>query len=305
MQHSSDPNADPRVGPDAIVKIPSQNPPAPPVAAKDGIGPKVTVRRRIVNGVDDSPIAGAKVSIQQIEREFPGGEESGFGIWWDIKQNLDVVSDPQEIVLKAVPSVDIQFKTVDSAGHPADGMEFLLSGRISESPKSDSTTLSFTAMSKYTTKGITVVRVPAELIDPKIGIRGYSADGGCAFVIHPALKQFSSVQPIPSVPMYQATFATVKDIAESQVTRFEATTIDINIIDEQNQPVAQAAPKIEIETPAENLGSSTMSFTKEPDGHWRCTRLIPNVALTVSVDAAERFSTVTSGRQCEVPVVDC
>ena len=197
-----------------------------------------------------------------------------------LRRTLEVTNEPQEIVLKAVPSVDVQFKTVDSEGHPADGIEFSVFSRISDSPS-----LSFMAMAKYKTPGIAVVRVPAELNKPQINIRGYSADGGCAFVIRPALKQFFGVTPIPSVPMYQANFATVGDIANIQVTQFKATTLDVNVVDEQNQPVADPAPKIEIASPDESFGGSTMTFRKDPDGHWRCTKLIPNVALAVSVEA--------------------
>lgn len=81
--------------------------------------------------------------------------------------------------------------------------------------------------------------------------------------------------------MYQANLTTSGDIANPQVTRFKATTLDVKVVDEQNQPVADAAPKMEIDSPDDSLGGSTMGLMKTPEGHWRCTKLIPNVALAV------------------------
>lgn len=79
-------------------------------------------------------------------------------------------------------------------------------------------------------------------------------------------------------------FDKVRDIPEFQVTTFRVTTIDVKVIDAQNQPVADAEPIIQVESTNEVPGGSRMRFTKLGEGHWSCTSVFPNVVLNVSAE---------------------
>lgn len=193
-----------------------------------------------------------------------------------VKSNLDLTSDAQEIVLKAVPSVDIGFRTVDSEGRPASGIRMTVFER-----KSDGSPLSSGMMlRKGETPGLSVTRVPAEMNKIQVAIRNQFADNsGGAFVIMPALK---SSRSYPGEIRME--FDKVRDIPEFQVTTFRVTTIDVKVIDAQNQPVADAEPIIQVESTNEVPGGSRMRFTKLGEGHWSCTSVFPNVVLNVSAE---------------------
>ncbi|HQZ67072.1 MAG TPA: carboxypeptidase-like regulatory domain-containing protein [Planctomycetaceae bacterium] len=76
-----------------------------------------------------------------------------------VNQILDLTRDEQEIILKAVPSTDIGFRTVDSEGRPASGIRMNVFGRTS-----DDSPLGFGMMlRKGETPGLSVTRVAAEM----------------------------------------------------------------------------------------------------------------------------------------------
>ncbi|MCA9013285.1 MAG: carboxypeptidase regulatory-like domain-containing protein, partial [Planctomycetaceae bacterium] len=214
-----------------------------------------------------------------------------------VDQKLVLNTDEQEIVLKAVPASDIRFKTVDSEGRPDSGIRFSVFGRTPDVPP-----LSFAAMGKDKSPGLSVARVASKLNNVQVSIQNKFADIGGAFVVRPALKSIS-VYP----GEYRMELKSVADIPEFQVTKFRVTTIDVTVVDAQNQPVVDAEPKLQAESSDGTAGSSPMKFKKLGEGRWRCRTVLPNVALNVTAEGTgwqseKHVVTLREGEERELTV---
>ncbi len=180
--------------------------------------------------------------------------------------SFDAESKPLEV--RAVPSVEIRVRNLDSQGQPKRGFEFSVFGEIEGR--------FFIGESSRPADGRAVARVPRGLKDVELQF-GDNEHG----VVRVRRKPGAPLEPTERLK-----FPSIDENIEGiEVVRYKAPILLVKAVDAANQPIADFTPSITYTAVRDPRVEQRehIYFEHQSDGRWRTKGFLPDEDVTVSV----------------------
>jgi beta-lactamase regulating signal transducer with metallopeptidase domain len=186
-----------------------------------------------------------------------------------LQQILTLTKDQDDLKLRAVPTVEIHVKNVNSQGKPSRGFEFHVFGRLDSS-------VFFSGQSDRPENGLNTAKVPKGLRN--VEIRFMENEHGSLRV-----RRSPGIAPeaISEIKLNKID----ADLAGIEVIHYKAPIVMVKAVDAQGHVIPGFKATGTYVTPPPKDGQPRKRFRKQPDGRWRSISLLPDMDLTVGVKA--------------------
>jgi beta-lactamase regulating signal transducer with metallopeptidase domain len=186
-----------------------------------------------------------------------------------LQQILTLTKDEDDLKLRAVPTVEIHVKNVNSKGKPSRGFEFHVFGRLDSS-------VFFSGQSDRPESGLSTAKVPKGLRNVELRFMENE---------HGSLRVRRSPGATPENTHEVKINKIDADLAGIEVIRYKAPIVMVKAVDAQGHVIPGFEATGTYVTPHPQKDQPHESFEKQPDGRWRSTSLLPDMDLTIGVKA--------------------
>jgi hypothetical protein len=185
-----------------------------------------------------------------------------------LAQTLALTKDQDDLKLRAVPTVEIHVKNVNSEGKPRRGFEFHVFGQLDSGV--------FFGQSDRPESGLSTAKVPKGLRNVELRFMENE---------HGSLRVRRSPGATPENTHEVKIDKVDADLAGLEVIHYKAPIAMVKAVDAQGHVIPGFEATGTYVTPHPTKDQSHESFEKQPDGRWRSTSLLPDMDFKIDVKA--------------------